>query len=225
MGSYNAVFSAKPPSFSVIAVHQHLIRQGVCDLVSSAGLLAHSEQISDLESLLSVDESSVELIILCSSLPGLEGGSGITKIKEHFPSCPVIVIVDSPHLDTIMELVLAGSDGVLPLSTDAEEFSRAIATVSSGAIYIPRCGIFNAIPSREASSKTTPPSVGGLAKLTDRQRQVLSWMAVGETNKSIGRRLDISPHTVNMHIRAVFRTLDVHCRIEAINFLEHESRY
>jgi DNA-binding CsgD family transcriptional regulator len=51
--------------------------------------------------------------------------------------------------------------------------------------------------------------------LTERERQVLSWVADGRTNKEIGRILSITPNTVRKHLENVYATLGVHTRTAA----------
>lgn len=215
----------EPSSRTVVAVHQPLIRQGVHDLVAHAGLDPHPNEIFDFDSLLAFMSRMpvLALIILCFALPGLNGIQGMHRLRARFPNQPVLVIVEQPRRNTIMELISAGADGVVPLATDSDAMVRAMISVSSGAMYIPR--VLDDDPASMDEARTNPPgpasqfSAASLGGLTERQREVLHWLAIGESNKTIGRRLNISPHTVNMHIRAVFRALGVHGRIEAVNKL------
>lgn len=225
MGSVRPTGSGEPTSCAVVAVHQPLIRRGLRDLVKHAGFEAHSEEILDFDSLLAMLSRIpvLALVILCLALPGMNGMQGIQRLRGRFPSQPMLVIVEQTRRETIMDLISAGADGVVPLSTESDAIVRAMIAVSSGDMYVPRLQPDEAGVSGNGAVPTMPqPSSATLASpngLTDRQREVLQWMAIGESNKTIGRRLNISPHTVNMHVRAVFRALGVHCRIEAVNKL------
>ena len=222
MGSGRNRGSGDPASCAVVAVHQPLLRQGIHDLVEQAGLEAHPTPIFDFESLLSVltKVPVLALIVLCFALPGMNGVHGIQRLRGRFPAQPMLVIVEEPKRDTITNLISAGADGIVPLSSEADAVVRAMAAVSAGDMYVPR---LSAAEAEHGEATPRPPveasSIVSLADLTDRQREVLHWVSLGESNKTIGRRLNISPHTVNMHVRAVFRALGVHCRIEAVNKL------
>jgi DNA-binding CsgD family transcriptional regulator len=59
-------------------------------------------------------------------------------------------------------------------------------------------------------------SAGASARLTDREREVLEWVAAGVSNKGIARRLGLSPNTVKYHITALFAKLGASTRAEAV---------
>ncbi len=215
----------EPSSRTVVAVHQPLVRLGIHNLVAHAGLDPHPDEIFDFDSLLAflVKAPVLALIILCSALPGLNGVQGIQRLRARFPNQPVLVIAEQLRRDTIMELVSAGADGVIPLATDSDTMVRAMIAVSSGAMYVPRIAEDNSSARDDATARrngsAVPPSTASLGSLTERQREILHWLAAGETNKMIGRRLNISPHTVKIHVRTIFRALGVHHRVEAANKL------
>jgi DNA-binding CsgD family transcriptional regulator len=62
------------------------------------------------------------------------------------------------------------------------------------------------------------PAAGRVAQLTERESEVLSWVALGLTNDQIARRLWLSPHTVRTHLDHIFRKLGVRSRTEAARF-------
>lgn len=212
-------------SRTVVAVHQPLIRLGVHKLAAHAGLDPYPDEIFDFDSLLAflVRVPVSALIILCSALPGLNGVRGVHKLRARFRNQPILVIVEQPRRDSIMELISEGADGVIPLATDSDTMVRAMIAVSSGAMYVPRIAEDNSSARDDAAAErnvsAVSPSTASLGSLTERQREILHWLTVGETNKMIGRRLDISPNTVKIHVRTIFRALGVHHRVEAVNKL------
>jgi DNA-binding CsgD family transcriptional regulator len=64
----------------------------------------------------------------------------------------------------------------------------------------------------------------GWSSVTDTERSVIDLVAQGLTNREVGERLFVSPHTVDFHLRAIFRKLDVRSRVELTRLvLEHEA--
>jgi DNA-binding NarL/FixJ family response regulator len=74
-----------------------------------------------------------------------------------------------------------------------------------------------------ARSSSTEPSAPGGARLTPREREVLSLLASGEGTKGISARLHISPKTVSTHVQRMLVKLDLHSRAEAVAFAYREG--
>jgi DNA-binding CsgD family transcriptional regulator len=70
----------------------------------------------------------------------------------------------------------------------------------------------HADPSSPSRIGSRPPF--GWESVTDTERSVIDLVAGGLTNREVGERLYLSPHTVDFHLRAIFRKLDVHTRVE-----------
>ena len=63
----------------------------------------------------------------------------------------------------------------------------------------------------------------GCVTLTEREREVLDWVAQGKTNWEIGAILHISAGTVRRHLENIYTKLNVHCRVAAVLFVLNES--
>jgi DNA-binding NarL/FixJ family response regulator len=77
--------------------------------------------------------------------------------------------------------------------------------------------------SRAVARSSGEPSAGGGARLTPREREVLSLLASGEGTKAISARLHISPKTVSTHVQRMLIKLDLHSRAEAVAFAYREG--
>ena len=96
----------------------------------------------------------------------------------------------------------AGASGFVSKDSSADTVTAAVRTVGAGKLVFPRSP-------REPSSPLTP-----------REREVLSLMAAGATNREIAAKLHLSPHTVKEHTSALYRKLDVRNRAEAVQRAE-----
>ena len=99
--------------------------------------------------------------------------------------------------------VLRNIMAIIPRTASPERFSAVLDSVSRGMVCFPGEWV------------RKPSSPQALLALSERQREVLKLLAAGESNKEIGRNLNISAATVKAHLEALFRRLDVKNRTQA----------
>ena len=144
------------------------------------------------------------------------------RLHEKLVSVPVLVVCDDADRDSREKIIEAGADGVLALDSSDADIMSAFKTIA-GSDKVSSVDHGNSINDRSYGVKEDAGSIGSasgadpLDSLTSRQQDVLDGLLAGCSNKQIARELDISPHTVNMHLRSIFRLLNVHTRMEAIS--------
>lgn len=211
----------------IIAVDRPLIQGSFIDLVERHEARSRISTAIDLESLkaLVMVASAGALAIVCMRLPGLHGLRGVHNLRYLFPSLKLLVICEYSVRSMVNDIMAAGASGVVTLDSSVDEISRAMRVVGAGSVFTPMlllddlADVTNPLEieqSHTAKIAGGAVSTPGLDDLTERQAEVLHWLVRGASNKEIARRIDISPHTVNMHVRAIFRALGVHSRQEAL---------
>lgn len=198
-----------------LAVHQPIIRDGLEKIIADGPMQRKIHSATDFEELLKIIAlvPMLSLAIICLALPGMSRVNGVHRLRTRHSRTPVLIIAEQADRGMIIDLIAAGANGVVPLAESADQFQEAVATVGAGGIYVPSSVASNPTELMATSSRKWANS--RMEALTARQHDVLNLLAEGRTNKQIARQLDISPHTVNMHIRSVFRSLGVHNRVEA----------
>lgn len=211
----------------IVAVNRPLIQGSFIDLAERHGARSRISTAVDMDSLkaLVMIASASALAIVCMRLPGLHGLRGIHNLRYLFPSLKLLVICEQSARSMVNDIMAAGASGVVTLDSSVDEISRAMRIVGAGSIFTPLLlqddlgdpvELEASDPSHAAHAIRAGGSALGLEELTERQAEVLHWLVRGASNKEIARRIDISPHTVNMHVRAIFRALGVHSRQEAL---------
>jgi DNA-binding NarL/FixJ family response regulator len=118
-------------------------------------------------------------------------------------------------------VTLGGADrdapGMLSRDAGANQIDAALRAVSAGLIV----RLPDAVEAGFAAMRETD----GQALLTPREHEVLAALAEGLTNKAIGRRLNISLHTVKFHVESLFRKLGARTRTEAVAKASERRRY
>src|SRR5262249_48348418 len=124
-----------------------------------------------------------------------------------FPTTPVVVISASADSARVKQALDRGAQGFIPKSTPPDVILSALRLIFSGGVYVPASVMQD--EGGAAATRAAAPS------LTSAQARVLGLLARGQSNKEIGRALDISDNTVRAHVSAILRALDVTNRTEA----------
>ena len=135
-----------------------------------------------------------ELICLDLKLPDTHGVSGVRELKHQLPDVPLIVLSAASAQDYEDLAMEAGADAYVQKSAGAAEISNAL----------------RAFLLDEDGEPGAPPE-----KLSKRQKQLLVMLDKGLSNRDIAEELQISEHTVKVHLWRLFRRLNVKSRSQA----------
>lgn len=153
----------------------------------------------------------------------LSDGSGVeatTQVLAVSPASRVLVLSASDERDDVLEAVKAGATGYLVKSASKAELADAVRATGEGrAVFTPGlAGLVLGEHRRMAKAPGADPAAG----LTERETEILRYVAKGLTAKQIAERLTLSHRTVENHVQATFRKLQVANRVEAARYaIEH----
>jgi len=158
---------------------------------------------------LPVGECDVALVDL--GLPGASGIECARELKRRRPGLQILVLTVHEDHEKIFESLKAGASGYLLKKTPLAELVQSVQDIHAGGSPM------SPAIARKVTQyfQSLPPATGGLALLTDREREVLDLIARGRANKEIADQVGISTHTVDNHVRHMFEKLQVHTRAEA----------
>jgi DNA-binding NarL/FixJ family response regulator len=154
-------------------------------------------------------------VILCT-----EGHEGLSERVESYrelsPDTPP-VLVFSPQLDLPLarDALLAGASGFVHAGMTPDQLRRAVAVAAKGEIVAPR-ELLRYVLFEDRSAD--------FAALSNRQREVLGYVAKGLSNAEIGERLFLSESTIKQHLRAAYKLLGVSNRTEAANLFRRGGK-
>jgi DNA-binding NarL/FixJ family response regulator len=197
--------AASPSLRVVVADDDALLREGIASLLTDAGhdVVGRSGDADDL--LLKVRSYTPDVAIVDVRMPPRNVDDGLVaagEIRRTHPSVGVLVL--SQHLEPAYMLELVGDDasGVGYLLKDrvrdVAEFVDAVERVAAGGTAFDPEVVKSLVGGHRRST---------LDDLNDRERDVLSLVAEGRSNRAIGKQLYLSPRAVERHVQAIFQKL------------------
>jgi DNA-binding NarL/FixJ family response regulator len=152
-----------------------------------------------------------DVLLLDIGLPGMSGITGIRFLKERYPEMDIVMLTVHDDADRIFQALCAGATGYLLKNTPFDKIREGIEMMhQGGAPMSPEIGakvvsFFHAHPPKQSSST-----------LTDKEKEVVAGLVDGLSYKLIAERMRISVQTVQVHIKNVYRKLQVHSKAEVI---------
>lgn len=136
----------------------------------------------------------------------------LQRTAQQFPEVKIIITAMDGSQKWLHEVMQFNVQAVVPRDSDAETFVLALNAVARGMMFLPG----DWLNSTELGSRD-------IKALSARQREILQMLAAGESNKQIGRALNISTGTVKAHLESLYRRLDVKNRTQAAMMLNESN--
>jgi DNA-binding NarL/FixJ family response regulator len=185
-----------------------------CDAASDLELAGEAGLASTAAAV--VTDADPDVTVLDIDLPDGDGIGVIRELREGGYAGSILVLTDRHDGASVLEAMRLGATGYLGKAEGLRRITRAIRRVAAGERLVDerleRAAVMElgrfADKAREGSEVR--------ATLTAREQQILELMADGLTMQQIGRRLAISPRTVETHVAKLYRKLGVRTRVQAV---------
>jgi DNA-binding NarL/FixJ family response regulator len=203
----------------LIADDNAVIRQGVRALLTSAAddIEVVGEAATGREAIEQAELLQPDVVLLDIRMPVMDGVKAAERLTERFQ---VMMLTYSDDEPMVAGAIRAGAHGYLVHGRfEPDELTRAVRDLAAGKrIVSPSVApvIFDLVSRGEASPGGGPRPESGRDSLTEREREVMSSISRGRSNRDIAEQLVISEKTVKNHIRAIYDKLGVGSRAEAM---------
>ncbi len=160
-----------------------------------------------------------EVVLLDVHMPGGGGLTVIENVVETHPDVRFLALSVSDAAEDVIAMIRAGARGYVTKSITPEELIEAIGRIKAGdAVFSPRLAGFVLDAFADTMSAPIDPE---LDQLTPREKEVLRQIARGYSYKQVAKRLSISVKTVETHVSAVLRKLQLSNRHELARWASH----
>ena len=189
------------------------IREGLARLINTTpGHRCTGVYASMEEALEKIPNNLPDLVLSDIGLPGIDGISGITILKERYPELVILMLTVYDDNERIFDALCAGACGYLLKKTPWEKVVEALKeAVEGGSPMSPEVArrvisLFREIkPPKEASYELTPHEV-----------RLLRMLVEGHSYKTAAAELHVSVNTIKFHLRHIYDKLQVHTKSEAV---------
>ena len=195
---------------SVIVVDDHaVVREGIrAVLAAKPEFEVLGEAADGAEAMVLAERHQPDVVVLDVTMPGESGLQVAARLRQRLPTVRVLILSMHDRTEYVLEAVRAGASGYLLKDATPAEVRDAVRTVHRGETYF--CpAVLEKIGAALRGELDREERRGTLELLTPREREVLTGIADGRTNKEIAAELGISPRTVETHRESVMRKLRI----------------
>jgi len=209
----------------ILLVDDHaLFRSGVRSLLQRHPEFEIVGEAGDgMEGVKRAGQLKPDVVLLDLHMPGLSGRETARMMAEESPGSRVLMLTVSEDAEDLIETLRAGACGYLLKNIEADTLISAITKAAAGESTIsPQLmgklldGVRGDVPPKSSAVRAAVPSE--LNKLSPREREILGFIARGQSNKEIARELDLAESTVKIHVQNILRKLNLTSRVQAAVF-------
>jgi DNA-binding NarL/FixJ family response regulator len=204
-----------PTTVTVFLVDDHaIVRSGVSayldliDDITVVGEAANGRQALDRIAALEPADALPDVVLMDLLMPELGGIDATRQLKARWPAIEVLAVTSFLEEAKVRAALEAGAAGYLLKDADADQVATAIRTAAAG-----QCHLDPAVAKLLAASLRAPRTAA--YNLTTREREVLTLIADGATNRQIARRLNVSERTARTHVSNILAKLGLASRTQA----------
>jgi DNA-binding NarL/FixJ family response regulator len=201
----------------VIIIEDNLpLRQAFEEIINSSDSFEVADTYTTCEEAIENLKSDAPNVVLMDiDLPGINGVEGTKIIKQKLPNSIIIMVTVYENSEMVFNALCAGATGYLTKNLKPNDLINSLEEAMSGgapmSIHIAKM-VVSSFQKKNSS-----------IQLSQREKEVLTLLATGNSYDSIGEKLFISKNTIKFHLKNIYIKLQVHSNIEAIQKANEEN--
>ncbi len=204
----------------VLLVDDHaLFRKGVADLLGSEPEFELvGEAGNGIRAVEMARELMPDVILMDISMPGIDGLEATRRIKAEIPYVRIVILTVSESDHSLFDAIKSGAQGYLLKNVQPQELLNTLSAVVRGEASISGAMAARLLQDLARETRPASPPPAPVARLTQREQEVLRLVAQGKSNKEIASALNIAENTVKNHLKNILEKLHLENRVQAATF-------
>jgi len=218
-------------TIKLMLVDDHdVVRTGLRSfLETQSGFEVIAEAKNGLQALENARERQPDIVLMDITMPDMDGIEATLQFKKLYPDCQILVLTVHADKQYFMKMLSVGASGYITKQAAADELVAAIKAVAAGHVYLQpalarwlledyqQLAKSVTLPTPDETSEKDKDAIS-LDILSERERQVLELVGEGLNNHDIGKKLGLSPKTIDRHRERIMKKLNMHSRTELVKF-------
>ncbi|MBN1487959.1 MAG: response regulator [Anaerolineae bacterium] len=202
-------------SIKVLLADDHaIVRAGLCNALASLPELEIVGEVGDGRELShALKTLQPDLLVVDVNMPEFEPIAAVRQIRAKYPTLKILVVSAYDDQAYVVGMLSAGVDGYHLKDQPLSDLQFAVRKILDGDRWISG-PLVNRLLNHHTAPQDAPPAI----MLTRRQRELLRLLTLGYDNRTMAQELGISVKTVENHLTALYRAIDVGSRLEANNY-------
>lgn len=200
-----------PESIHILIVDDHaVVRKGLAMVLKlEPSLEVVGEAENGRAGLEAAKRLQPDIVLVDLVMPEMDGQAMALALRKSDPNIKVMMLTGTEVDDRVYDLVAAGVEGYVLKNIEPGELVRAIHAVAHGEAYL------HPDVMKKVLSKMQPQPAAGIS-LTQREQEVLEWMATPNTYKQIAKQLSVSEETIRSHAKNILEKMNQPNRAQAV---------
>ena len=190
------------------------LREGLAAMIGGTTGFVCAGAFPNCNNLLkNISQAHPDVVLMDIEMPGINGIEAVGMIKEEYPDMKVLMETIFDDDEKIFSSICAGAEGYILKHTSPAEIMEAIKEIYEGG-----SPMTPSIANRVLKMVKQRPETGSKESfdLTDREKEILMCLVKGMSYKMVADACFISIETVNVHIKNIYKKLQVHSKSEAV---------
>jgi two-component system nitrate/nitrite response regulator NarL len=165
-----------------------------------------------------------DVVLLDLHMPGISGREAVRIITEEVPETRVVMLTVSEDAEDLVDCLRAGATGYLLKNIETDYLTNAIQSAARGeSVMSPQMtGKLVREFRTQPKAGTSPQSGEEHEKLSPREKEIITHLARGASNKEVARSLGVAESTVKIHVQSILKKLNLTSRVQAAVYaVEH----